>query len=583
MAAGSVDLTFVELHAQDVHQIEDFLARLQPSEREFDDEASETSSITESDDIVDAEHYEHHGYDFRPARELGPSRTDAEPSHEDRSFSIIPEAQARPGFYECVCTETTTNRDDFFQLACGCFRCAECLNTNVRVGLEDKKSWPPKCMDCEVDINHDHVSASITEDLQIRWLNVREEYNDPDPTYCATPDCPTYLPRAQFELEGKWAPCTICHTRTCTACKCLERAHDHDASRCPDSIEAASLEEMHKRGYKPCPWCKQMIDRIEGCDHMHCERCGKNFCFNCGRKKGRSELPCNCRGDHDWVDEGMEDMDVDAQQDILDRIQNGLAMPEGRRWDLHDLELLPHGRFHGVGHRVGEDDELAEEDDVGQEMDGAQQPPDDVRALPADDGFNHWRAQAEIDRDRFFRGGGFRGQGHRLGEPDDDVLPDPQQLAIPEPVNNGFNHWNAIDDFNDNQHFGGYHYAGPGRRLGDADVTVNIVQPQNDPRQQALQPQVHAFGWTQAPDHDDNHDDMDADFYPSHRFRGEGRRIGDVVAQLPLEPAIEAPQQQDPRDRYFNHYDAVNADAGNRPRYHPYGRRFAGHGNRLGD
>lgn len=32
---------------------------------------------------------------------------------------------------------------------------------------------------------------------------------------------------------------------------------------------------------KPCPHCGVRIDRAEGCDHVICSACHKDFCFRC--------------------------------------------------------------------------------------------------------------------------------------------------------------------------------------------------------------------------------------------------------------------------------------------------------------
>ncbi|CAH1785006.1 unnamed protein product [Owenia fusiformis] len=45
---------------------------------------------------------------------------------------------------------------------------------------------------------------------------------------------------------------------------------------------------------KICPWCKGIVSRIDGCNHMTC-RCGKAFCYNCGHKFTPTQYYHNCR------------------------------------------------------------------------------------------------------------------------------------------------------------------------------------------------------------------------------------------------------------------------------------------------
>jgi hypothetical protein len=58
---------------------------------------------------------------------------------------------------------------------------------------------------------------------------------------------------------------------------CLQPAHD---GLCPD-IDAERRALLEMPGTKPCPTCKVPIHKNGGCNHMHCERCGQNFCWTC--------------------------------------------------------------------------------------------------------------------------------------------------------------------------------------------------------------------------------------------------------------------------------------------------------------
>jgi len=44
-------------------------------------------------------------------------------------------------------------------------------------------------------------------------------------------------------------------------------------------------EEFQKlaklQGWKPCPKCKAMVEKTQGCNHMECI-CGVNWCYRCG-------------------------------------------------------------------------------------------------------------------------------------------------------------------------------------------------------------------------------------------------------------------------------------------------------------
>lgn len=539
--------------------------------------------------------------------------------------ALMTEADEDGISYECPCTESSHNKDDFFELLCNCLRCKECLITEIAIGLE-RNSWPPQCQECRIDIPFNLVRAQLPTHMVRSWAEVRQEYDDPQPVYCATPDCSLYLPKSAYTQDNKWANCSKCNLKTCTTCNSLRSWHS-DAGKCPDVIEPESLAEMRKQGYKPCPWCKQMIERDSGCDHMHCDRCGKNFCYNCGRKKGRSELPCNCSGEHAWVDDDMRDMDPEAQQDILDRIQNGMNLPAGFN-NLHDLELLPQGQFRGLGRRVGEDgDEPADidqgDDDVRDQAHEEQQPPA---------GFNHFDAMNEMQRNQFdrFAGVRFHGQGRRLGEQEginDDEIPNDvagdnadwgrlPAYQQPQPRHVNYHNFrgqgrrldNPADDMSsdeedndgeddttsqmdemddewphDNQSYTDFGYYGQGRRLDEATNEPSIAEIDDTADHQnslhtrmdtgaprlrrvnivRLGQQATIFGNNENIPH-------------AYHFRGLGRTLADATADqngnMNPDPAVVPPRARHPRQRGRGHH------RGNFGRHY-----FRGQGQRLGD
>ncbi|KAK5096181.1 hypothetical protein LTS08_007787 [Lithohypha guttulata] len=589
MAQANLDLDFVTLSTVDIDLVGKLLDRCR--ETHNDDTAGTNSEDTEADSM---------SYNGPLSQE---------------NLSVV---------YECPCTESSTVRDDFFVL--------------VYVGLE-KKAWPPKCQECKINIDLNHVRPYIPMVLVQTWLRVREEYDDPFPVYCATPDCMQYLNKSTYSTDNKWAACSTCNSKTCTICNSLKSWHT-DQGKCPDSIEPESREEMRRRGFKPCPWCKQMIERDYGCDHIHCDQCGKNFCYSCGRKKGRSELPCNCRGEHEWVDEAMEEMNPEAQQDILDRIQNGMNLPQ-RFHDLRDIELLPEGRFRGMGYRVGEEgDEPAPAENI---MDDPREEPEPAaRAGPrrqiVQQGFNHWQAMQDFgENERFFYGGNFMGAGLRLGGENEERL-EGQDAMVPEP---DIAEWDAPDvDWGQevSVQMDHYNFYGRGRRLDDAEEDLQMVD-NNNVEEEEGQHDTDTNGWSNADEEDDGynwtpgyafgvrygggrplgdapvidrtHDDANAsnnmdvspdvlphvrqqplpnrDYGQSGRpiylFPGQGRTLGKTVAEVDVDndagPSA-APEVPPPQDNGFNHFRAREYGANGRGGQFEY-RHFRGGGQRLGD
>lgn len=111
---------------------------------------------------------------------------------------------------------------------------------------------------------------------------------DPTKTYkdflvfCRHPGCGhadgfihSHRPRTTLQRLQARPSCPADHA-FCLAC--LQPAH---AGLCQD-IDADRRALLAMPGTNPCPTCKAPIEKNGGCNHMHCERCGQNFCWTCG-------------------------------------------------------------------------------------------------------------------------------------------------------------------------------------------------------------------------------------------------------------------------------------------------------------
>ena len=80
--------------------------------------------------------------------------------------------------------------------------------------------------------------------------------------------------------------CYGCKHQGCQICECTEY---HDGRACPgprndlDGLDAETVKLLFDGDAKRCPGCKQIISKIEGCDHMICV-CGTHFCYRCNQK-----------------------------------------------------------------------------------------------------------------------------------------------------------------------------------------------------------------------------------------------------------------------------------------------------------
>lgn len=82
-------------------------------------------------------------------------------------------------------------------------------------------------------------------------------------------------------VSSQWK-CGTCQQWACRHCREIigfDRYCEHECN--PDTL--ASIAEMKSLG-KPCPGCKTMTERSEGCSQMYCTRCGCWWNFRTGKK-----------------------------------------------------------------------------------------------------------------------------------------------------------------------------------------------------------------------------------------------------------------------------------------------------------
>jgi hypothetical protein len=118
----------------------------------------------------------------------------------------------------------------------------------------------------------------------------------------ANPQCPHCYEPLQVPIKihkhGGFIKCENRKNKVCTRCNVEWISGFHSGVTCEDrnlrhAAPDMTEEEMNRNGVKPCPKCKLLIQKIDGCDHMVCGMdthgilrisggCGFEFCWDCG-------------------------------------------------------------------------------------------------------------------------------------------------------------------------------------------------------------------------------------------------------------------------------------------------------------
>ena len=98
---------------------------------------------------------------------------------------------------------------------------------------------------------------------------------------CADSDCNGFVSSA-------WK-CATCDKHTCAHCRELKAARDDEHHVCnTDTLASVALL---KKDTKPCPNCKVLVHKTEGCDQMFCTQCKRLWSWNTGRFELRGHNP----------------------------------------------------------------------------------------------------------------------------------------------------------------------------------------------------------------------------------------------------------------------------------------------------
>ena len=98
---------------------------------------------------------------------------------------------------------------------------------------------------------------------------------------CADSDCNGFVSSA-------WK-CATCDKHTCSHCRELKANRDDPDHVCnPDTVASVALL---KADTKPCPNCKVLVHKTDGCDQMFCTQCKRLWSWNTGRFETRGHNP----------------------------------------------------------------------------------------------------------------------------------------------------------------------------------------------------------------------------------------------------------------------------------------------------
>lgn len=211
---------------------------------------------------------------------------------------------------DCTVCGGSLHPDFVCWLPCGHVYCRSCLTSYLVVAVSSIPFRPIRC--CE-RIDPALLRSFIGREELVAYRARLSEFDTSSKLYCWNPKCnhafiPTALrcPRPSSENGSGSGKCRKCFTKTCMGCR--ERFHFGPCAPLANPLErldfdpqekqrmsqeqqrraqeqrrkireqqrrrkAKMLEEEFQKlaklqGWKPCPKCKAMVEKTQGCNHM---------------------------------------------------------------------------------------------------------------------------------------------------------------------------------------------------------------------------------------------------------------------------------------------------------------------------
>ncbi|XP_005099846.1 ATP-dependent RNA helicase DEAH12, chloroplastic [Aplysia californica] len=194
-----------------------------------------------------------------------------------------------PDCVVCMCPVETSS--DLYRLeGCGHGYCTVCIKLQVSVSVQDKQ-FPMSC--AHEGCGQLLVWKDIDFFLKKKWiagdklaqmaLNAYVEQQPDKYKFCSTPNCPVVY-EVTHEPQGCVFTCPSCYASVCSSCNKASHAGltcemAKSLSNAEKELERWTKENPEKR--KICPGCRGPVEKIYGCNKMHCSCCRVIFCWLC--------------------------------------------------------------------------------------------------------------------------------------------------------------------------------------------------------------------------------------------------------------------------------------------------------------
>ncbi|KAH0384099.1 hypothetical protein KCU92_g4804, partial [Aureobasidium melanogenum] len=229
-------------------------------------------------------------------------------SNSTPEASGMPESSTVTGDCIICCEENM----QLSSLSCGHPGYCSGCHTHELTNLQEENPRP-SCPICGLEIPLQNLQPLLPTDLYEKMFDrIYVEWATPatERLYCANTNCAHFIPPSAPPSSRGGRQCSRCLEGTCLNCKSLV----HDGTCVEDESLQEAIRVATENGGKPCPRCKEILYRGQGCAHFK-HNCGHEWCFLCSRDW--DDCKGSCEASHADVQRVQRELDEQEMAENL--------------------------------------------------------------------------------------------------------------------------------------------------------------------------------------------------------------------------------------------------------------------------